>query len=342
MIDTVAGNGTAGFGDSEDARQGMFNGPGGAVIDNSGRVIIADLHNHRIRVYDPARGSLGTIVGNGQPETSPHGTPVCVASVHCPHASGVDPQGRIYAVESWGNVITRVNPETRCVERVAGTGEPGFSGDGGPADRARLHEPAGASFDAEGNLYFNDFRNNRIRMVATDGTIRTVAGTGEMGHTGDGGPAIAATLRGPYGVACDRWRGLLYIADHGNACIRRVDLHTGIIVTVAGCGRKGFAGDGGQASYAMLSDPHGVATDTRGNLYIADTGNCRVRKVDFATGMISTFAGNGEAAHGGDGGDALEASFLYPAGVAVSTTGEVYVPDYRAHCLRKIQRRHEE
>jgi len=222
---------------------------------------------------------------------------------------------------------------------VAGTGEKGFSGDGGPARDAALHEPAGIAFDLAGNLYFNDFGNNRIRVVDTSGFIRTVAGTGEWGYSGDGGPAVQATLAGPYGVACDQAGNYLYMADHGNACIRRVNLGTGIIETVTACGRPGFAGDGGPARSAMLCEPHGVAIGAAGDIFIADTGNARIRRVERSTGRIISIAGTGARVHGGDGCDARKGSFIYPAGVGVSPAGDVYVPDYRAHRLRRLRRR---
>jgi len=339
FVETVAGSGEPGFADSPDARTGMFKGPGGAFIAPDGSVLIADLHNHRIRVYEPSTGALRTVAGDGQAKTSTDGASIAEASINCPHASAADNAGRIFAAESYGNVITLVDYRSGTVRRVAGTGEKGFSGDGAAARNAMLHEPAGIAFDLASNMYFNDFGNNRIRVVDAAGLIHTVAGTGEWGYSGDGGPAAQATLAGPYGVACDQARDHLYIADHGNACIRRVDLGTGIIETIAGCGRQGFAGDGGPAQSAMLCEPHGVAVDRAGNIHIADTGNARIRRVEGHTGRITTIAGTGARVHGGDRGDALEASFIYPAGVGVSPEGDVYVPDYRAHRLRRLRKR---
>lgn len=338
FIETVAGSGVPGHLDSLDARAGMFNGPGGAFVAPNGCILVADLHNHRIRSFDPSTEALSTVMGNGQAMTSPDGTLIVEASVHCPHASAADNSGRIFAAESYGNVITLVDHQSGTVKRIAGTGEKGFSGDGGPASDAMLNEPAGIAFDLSGNMYFNDFGNNRIRMVDTAGFIHTVAGTGEWGYSGDGGPATQATMAGPYGVACDQTRGYLYIADHGNACIRKIDLNTGMIETVAGCGRSGFAGDGGPAREALLCEPHGVAAGPEGDVYIADTGNARIRRVERSTGRIISIAGTGARVHGGDGRDAREASLIYPAGVGVSRAGDVYVPDYRAHRLRRLTR----
>lgn len=339
FIETVAGSGAAGYLDSRDARNGMFNGPGGAFVAPNGWVLVADLHNNRIRAFDPSAGALSTVVGNGQARTSPDGTLIVEASVHCPHASAADNTGRVFAAESYGNVITLVDHQSGTVKRIAGTGEKGFSGDGGPAGDAMLAEPAGIAFDRAGNMFFNDFRNNRIRMVDPAGFIRTVVGTGEWGYSGDGCAARQATMAGPYGVACDQANGHLYIADHGNACIRKVDLNTGTIETVAGCGRAGFSGDGGPAREAMLCEPHGVAAGPEGDVYIADTGNARIRRVESSTGRIISIAGTGAKVHGGDGGDSRGASFIYPAGVGVSPAGDVYVPDYRACRLRRLTRR---
>lgn len=198
-----------------------------------------------------------------------------------------DSKGNVYFAS--GPVVFKLN--TFGIQTVvAGNGAFGFSGDGGPATSASLFLPYGVAVDGAGNLYIADLLNQRIRKVDTTGTITTVAGSGTYGFSGDGGPAISASLGSPDGVAVDE-AGNLYIADLYNRRVRKVD-SGGMISTVAGNGAYGFSGDGGPATSASLSSPTGVAVDRVGNVYIADQGNQRIRKVDTA-GRISTVAGNG-------------------------------------------------
>jgi hypothetical protein len=241
--------------------------------------------------------------------------------------------------------VRKVSPDGLIIT-VAGSGPttdgaPGaFAGDGGPATAARLYHPTGLAIDAPGNLFIADTGNHRIRKVSPDGTITTVAGSGPIGTdkgvvAGDGGPATAATLRGPMGLAVDG-SGNLFLTDVDpfpasttysgpRAVVRKVSAD-GIITTVAGNGVKGFSGDGGPAVAASLSVPFGVAVDTAGNLFIAATGNYRVRKVD-ANGIISTVAGTGMAPYAGDGVMATATGLRGPEGVAVDAAGNLLICD---------------
>jgi sugar lactone lactonase YvrE len=173
-------------------------------------------------------------------------------------------------------VIRRVSPDG-IITTIAGTGATGFSGDGGPATQAQLRAPIGIAADSAGNVYFADQANNRIRKISVAGIISTVAGNGNQGFSGDGGPATNAAIDGPFGVAVDR-AGVVYVTDSRNSRIRRVGLD-GIITTIAGTGDPGFSGDGGPPLQARLQGPHGVVVDAAGNVYIADTANDRIRKV---------------------------------------------------------------
>ena len=208
-----------------------------------------------------------------------------------------------------------------------------FTGDSGPAVEARLYAPKGVAVDAAGNLYIADVGNHRIRRVDPSGIITTIAGIGERGFAGDGGPAIEARLYAPKGVAVDA-AGNLYIADTRNQRIRRVD-PSGIITTIAGTGERSFAGDDGPAVEARLDHPFGVAVDAAGNLYIADTFNQRIRRVD-PSGTISTFAGTGIFGFSGDGGPAVEARLDNPTGVAVDAAGNLYIADQQNHRIRRV------
>ena len=207
----------------------------------------------------------------------------------------------------------------------AGNGIQGYSGDGGAASTAELSWPRGVSLDAGGNLYIADTSNDRIRRVdAASGIVTTVVG-GTQGSSGDGGPAISAELSYPEGVTSDA-AGNLYIADTLNNRIRKVDAATGIITTVAGNGTGGFGGDGGLATNALLDVPAAVALDASGDIYIADTGNNCIRRVDAITGIIITVAGDGNAGFSGDGGPATKAELTTPFGIAVDASGNLYIP----------------
>ncbi len=221
-----------------------------------------------------------------------------------------------------------------------------YRGDGGPATQSSIFVPSGVVLDAAGNLFLADTGNNRVRRVdAITGNISTYAGNGNSGPFGDGGPAIAASLTSPASLALDG-AGNLYIADTGNSAIRRVDSSTGLITTVAGTlGASGptqanpATGDGGPATHAQLSNPYGIALDGNGKLYIGDTGNNVVRVVDLTTGTINLFAGNYTPSIGsnvGDGGPAVSATLNSPAGIAVASTGELYIADQFDDCIRKV------
>ena len=219
------------------------------------------------------------------------------------------------------------------IETLAGTGRDGYGGDGGPAPGAEFSFPRSVGVDGAGNIYVADTRNHRIRKIDTTGVISTVAGTGEDGNDGDGGPASEAQLCFPTGVAADS-AGNLYIADNWNHRVRKVDSE-GVISAFAGSGVPGFGGDGGPAFGAQFSGPIAVAVDAAGNLYIADSLNHRVRRVD-TRGVISTLAGSGTQGDGGDGGPASEARLAYPSGVAVDRVGNVYIADSWNHRIRKV------
>jgi DNA-binding beta-propeller fold protein YncE len=226
------------------------------------------------------------------------------------------------------------------ITTAVGTGERGFAGDDGPAERAFLNGPFDVGFDADGNLYFSDTFNHRIRRVdARTGIITTCAGAGEAGYAGDGGPAIRARLNEPYGIAIDKAANV-YIADRHNHCVRRVDGGSGVITTFAGNGATGFGGDGGPASRAGMVEPNGLALDpARRRLFIADVADHRVRVVDLSAGTISTFAGTGEAQHSGDGGPAAAAGVHGARAVKVVADGTVYILERQGSTLRAVDPR---
>jgi uncharacterized protein (TIGR03437 family) len=328
-ITTVAGNGQSGYsGDGGLATAAWLNDPTGVAVDAAGNLYIADTYNYRIRKVTPA-GVITTVAGNGQSGYSGDGGPATAAGLNDPTGVEVDAAGNLYIADGRNSRVRKVTP-AGTITTLAGNGQYRYGGDGGPATAAGLNGPTGVAVDAAGNLYIADAVNNRIRKVTPSGTITTVAGNGQEGYAGDGGPATAASLWLPEGVAVDA-AGNLYIADSNNSRIRKVT-PAGTITTVAGNGQWGYSGDGGPATPAMLGDPGGVAVDAAGNLYIADTGNSRIRKVTPG-GTITTVAGGGSGL--GDGGPATGAS-LRPEGVAVDAAGDLYIADTRNNRIRKV------
>ena len=336
-ITTVAGTGEDAFsGDGGPAVQAQLDDPPGVTADGSGNLYIADQGNNRIRKVDSA-GTITTIAGGERwSRDLGDGGPAVQAHLYEPTGVAVDGSGNLYIADPGNGRIRKVD-SVGTITTVAGRGGVGFSGDGGPAVEARLRDPTGVAVDGSGNLYIADPGNDRIRKVDSAGTITTIAGTGEDGFGGDGGPAAQAHLSYPYGVAVDG-KGNVYIADSNNRRIRKVD-SAGTITTIAGTGEDGFGGDGGPAAQAQLHDPYGVAVDGKGNVYIADSNNHRIRKVDSA-GTITTIAGTGEVAFGGDGGPALQAQLHDPYGVAVDEKGNVYIADSKHDRIRILRPRY--
>ena len=223
------------------------------------------------------------------------------------------------------------------ITTAVGTGDKGFAGDGGPAAAALLNGPFDVAFDAAGNLYFSDTFNCRIRRIdARSGIISTVAGNGDKGYSGDGGPATGALLNEPYGIVLDR-AGNIFVADRLNCRVRRIDADSGIITTVAGTGEAAYGGDGGLAARAGLAEPNGLAFDAaERRLFITDVADNRVRVIELATGMISTFAGTGAAEHSGDGGKATAAGTFGARAVKLGADGTVYILERQGSSLRAV------
>jgi sugar lactone lactonase YvrE len=328
-ITTVAG----GFiGDGGPATSASLNGPLGVAVDASGNLFITDRLNHRVRRVDAATGIITTVAGDGGSGFSGDGGPATSASLSFPEGVAVDASGNLFIADAGNSRIGRVDAATGIITTVAGVGAGGFSGDGGPATSASLFFPEGVAVDALGNLFIADTSNNRVRRVdAATGIITTVAGDGASGFSGDGGPATSASLNSPRGVAVDA-SGNLFIADFSNDRVRRVDAVTGTITTVAG----GVFGDGGPATGASLNRPFEVAADGSGNLLIADFSNNRVRRVDAATGIITTVAGDGAFGFSGDGGPATSASLGFPSGVAVDSSGNLFIADFSNRRIRRV------
>lgn len=267
----VAGLSTQGGynGDGRAANTAELSNPERVVLDAAGNVYIADTGNARIRQVSLA-GMISTVAGGGQ---GSDGGPANGALLSYPRGIAVDRAGAVYITS--GHVVRRVSGG--IITTFAGVPGGGFSGDGGPAVTARLNSPSAVAVDAAGNVYIADSGNSRIRKVSTSGIISTVAGTVKIGFNGDNQPATSASLADPEGVAVDA-AGNIYVADTSNQRIRKVSPQ-GIITTIAGTGVQGFSGDGGPGSLAQLSHPTDISVDNLGNVYIADSGNGRIRKL---------------------------------------------------------------
>lgn len=324
VINTFAGAAACCNGaDGLRAVNAWLTGIGDIATDSQGNTYILDDATGTVRKINPS-GVLSTVAGTGTPGFSGDGGLATSAQIF-PRGRGfaVDPAGNIYISDANNQRIRKVNT-AGIISTYAGNGSPGYSGDGGLATSAMLFDPAGLALDAAGNLYIADTSNQRVRMVTPGGIISTVAGNGNVTYDGDEVLATRAAVRSPEAVTVDG-AGNLYISETSEARVRKVDA-SGIIHTIAGQTRRtrGFSGDGGLGTAATMSGPSGLAVDAAGNLYIADNGNARVRKVD-AAGIITTYAGNGTSQFSGDGGPAINAGIGVLGALALDSTGALYI-----------------
>ena len=326
-IDSPAGDGTPG-----DVGQ-----PFGVAFGPDGGLYICEVENHRIRRYDTVTGKLSTVVGTGRMGYSGDGGPALEAELNEPYEIRFDEGGNLYFVEMMNHVVRRVDGSTQVITTVAGTGAKGFGGDGGPAIEAQLHRPHSIALDGRGGLFIADIGNHRIRRVdLVTGTIQTIAGTGEKTMPQDGQQAEGNPMVGPRALFIDG--DVLWIALREGHSVWTMDLNTGTLAHVAGTGKKGFTGDGGAAREATFDGPKGIAVGPKGHVYVVDTENQVIRKIDTQRGVISTIAGSGPDGRGfgGDGGVPTAAKLDRPHGVCVGADGTVYIGDTNNHRVRRV------
>ncbi|MGH2652049.1 MAG: hypothetical protein ACRDHK_12680, partial [Actinomycetota bacterium] len=334
IITTVAGDGTGGSpGEGGPATQAGVGYPVDLGFDTAGSLYILEhAYPQRVRKVD-ASGTITTVVGPGAPGEAGN---IVLSRTFGATGLAVDPVGNVYVAGGEGgfteNRVIRVAP-SGDVTTVAGTGLPGFSGDGGPATEAKVTHIWDVALDPDGNVYIA--ASARIRKVDTDGIITTLAGTGSRGFSGDGGPAQGAQVDRLTGVTVDA-SGSVYFIDYGNGRIRKIDTH-GVITTIAGPaeGRGCLSGDGGQATEASFCGPEHLSVDPEGTIYLADTGNHRIRMID-TQGIVTTIAGTGTPGFSGDGAPALKAQLSEPSGVAVGPDGVIFIADSGNNRVRAV------
>ncbi len=338
IITSPIGTGEAGdSGDGGPADKAQINQPFDLKYDQAGNLYFSDTDNHKIRRVDARTGIISTVAGNGKKGYSGDGGPATEAELNEPYGVVLDRLGNLYFADRLNYRVRKVDGQTGVITTLAGNGKQEYSGDGGPSVDSGLVEPNGVALDLEERtLYIADVAGHRVRAIdLPSGTIRTFAGNGQGRHSGDGGPALNASLHGSRAVRVGP-TGLVYILERNGNTLRVVDPETGNIQKVAGTGKKGYSGDGGPAIEATFDGPKELDIDQAGNIFIVDTENQVIRRIDAETGIITTVAGNGNRGGKGDGGPATEAELDRPHGVAVSPDGTLDIGDTNNHRIRRV------
>ena len=333
-VETIAGTGVKGFsGDGGPASKAQLNNVYGVARGPDGFLYICDMDNHRVRRVGPT-GVISTYAGDGEKGYRGDGGPATRASLNQPYEVAWDSAGNLHFVELGNHCVRRVDAKTGVISTVAGSGKPGFAGDGGPAPEALLNAPHSLAFDAAGDLYICDILNHRLRRVAKGtSVISTWSGTGEKRTAPDGAPITGSPLHGPRAVIFGADGRCWLALREGNAVVV-LDPKANTLRRMAGTGKAGFTGNGGPALSATLSGPKGIALDAAGHVYLADTESHSIRYLDTARGTLELLVGTGRRGDGPDGPRPHDCQLARPHGVAVDRDGSILIGDSENHRVR--------
>lgn len=340
-ITAVAGTGEQGFaGDGGPAAKAKLDQPFHVAFDSKGNLHFSDTFNHRICKVDAKTGVITTVAGNGKKGFGGENDLATKAMLNEPYGICFDTDDNLYIVDRLNFCIRKVDARHGTIITLAGVpGRSGYERDGIPAAQSPLREPNGICFDGKDRLYIADVADQRVRFVdLTKRLIGTLAGNGKKLSAGDGGPLKDATFAGPRAVFMGPDKRLYVVEREGNS-VRRIDLEKQTIERFAGTGKKGYTGDGGPATEATFDGPKELAIDKDGNVFVVDTENEAIRRIDAKTGIIMTVAGKGRTKTPGlgDGGPATSATLGRPHGVAIGPDGAIYIGDTNAHRIRKVK-----
>ncbi len=335
IITTYAGNGTTGYsGDGGQATAASMNWPEGICSDRNGNIIFTDDNNYVVRKIS-ALGIITTIAGTGTRGYSGDGGTATSAALSYPRAVAADTMGNIYIVDTDTARIRKIN-SSGIISTIAGTGLAGYNGDGIPATAARISRPNSIAVSKNGEIFFTDAHNYRIRKIDLSGIISTIAGNGTAGYSGDGGQATSSNIGADGFITIDN-SGSLFIQEDSTFRIRKIAT-TGIITTIAGIGINTYSGDNGPASAAGFGNAGGIAIDIAGNIYFSDATYGRIRKINATTNVITTFVGDGTpCAFSGDGGPAIAAQICAPFGITIDKNGILYFCDLGNQRIRRVR-----
>ena len=336
IIQTILGNGAEGwYGDGGPALNSACQLPYACEFDSQGNMIVCMGRQHRIRRMDARTGIITLVAGTGEGGYAGDGGAALDAVINQPYGLAVDENGDMYFAQRFDPVVRKIDGQTGIISTVAGTGEFGYSGDGGPGGKAMLREPNDLYLDGRGGLLIADIQDQRIRRVdLMTGIITTFAGTGDKSRVGDGKLAAEASLMGPRAICMDS-QGNIYIAEREGNGVRRIATD-GILTTMAGADSVfGYSGDDGPAMAATWGAPKAIRCDLNDNIIVVDTENCAVRRIDAHTGIVTTIAGGRE---GGDGdcGPAVHAGLGRPHGCGINADGNLFLADTDNHRIRSV------
>jgi streptogramin lyase len=317
------------------ATEAQLDNPFGVVRGPDGAIWFCQYTGQRISKVTPG-GRVLNVAGTGQAGYTGDGGPASAASFNLPHEIRFDAEGNFYIADMRNHAVRRVDAKTMIITTVAGTGAPGYSGDGGPGTRAQLNQPHSIQFGPDGRLYICEPGNHTIRRLdLKTGIISTFAGTGRAGPTPDGAPIAGTPLNGPRSIDFDAAGNLWLVTREGNQVLK-LDLRAGKIIHIAGTGAKGFTGNDGPAKAATFSGPKGIALAQNGDVYLADTENHAIRMIEAASGRLRLIAGTGAAGDGPDG-DPLQCRLARPHGIFVDRDGTVFIGDSENHRVRVLR-----